>query len=199
MSKDEPTIEELALFGWAPGNYMFTCRDCPEKVPGPEANNAMATGAKRSYRCREHATAQWQRIQNKDDLIIQLESWPPIPSSPIETSQLMHEAASEIRMLRAAVYFIGNERISSLIRYNSEQVVKRRVLMAKVKLLTKALTGAARQFRYYATEHRKKAEAATDSTIQLAAFNKAHTNDTWADMMEVAANFELDPSEMGKP
>lgn len=42
--------EELRPFGWAPGGYTIACSKCPGgKAP------LERWGAKRSWRCREHA------------------------------------------------------------------------------------------------------------------------------------------------
>lgn len=46
--------DDLRPWGWAEGHYWINCNDCPEET----RFNGM--GAKRSYRCKEHAIAAWR-------------------------------------------------------------------------------------------------------------------------------------------
>jgi hypothetical protein len=48
---------DLRPYGWAPGGYMLRCSDCPDDLPFKD----MPTGAKRSWRCEEHARAKFER------------------------------------------------------------------------------------------------------------------------------------------
>jgi hypothetical protein len=45
------TDEQLQAFGWAPGGYTIRCSDCPST----NTLSLESMGAKRSWRCREHA------------------------------------------------------------------------------------------------------------------------------------------------
>lgn len=84
-----------------------------------------------------------------------------------------------------------DERVTNLIRYNSEQVIKRRELKAHLDVALEALLNASLQFRFYALEHRKKGTAEADA--------KAKVNDDMAHTLEQAIIWEPVPGIMGKP
>lgn len=48
------TLED---FGWAPGHYTIPCASCPDE----ERLNFERLGAKRSWRCKEHAQEAMDR------------------------------------------------------------------------------------------------------------------------------------------
>ena len=82
-------------------------------------------------------------------------------------------------------------RIADLLRYNSEQVVKRRVLKARLNVALAALQSAREWFRDYARQHRAK--GTEDAQY------KAHTNDHRADEMDRAMTVEIHPEDYGRP
>ncbi len=50
-----PAPEDLRPWGYAPGNYVFKCQNCP---PDLSMHDRMSKrGDKRAWRCREHAIA----------------------------------------------------------------------------------------------------------------------------------------------
>lgn len=82
-------------------------------------------------------------------------------------------------------------RVTELIRYNSEQVVKCRVLKAHLDVCVEALVKASSWFREYGRNHRLKGTKESDA--------KAFTNDVRANLLDNAVTWEIDPSEMGRP
>lgn len=84
-----------------------------------------------------------------------------------------------------------DERITDLIRYNSTEVVRRRVLAAKLRVAYGALLKAGETFRRYGKLHREKQTVDGDT--------KAQANDQMADIMEQAIVWDIDPAELGRP
>lgn len=84
-----------------------------------------------------------------------------------------------------------DERIASLIRYNSEQVILRRETQARLLNAYEALKAARSQFLDYARQHRAKGTPEAHA--------KAEVNMAMADMMNEALSFHLEPGSMGKP
>jgi NTP pyrophosphatase (non-canonical NTP hydrolase) len=87
--------------------------------------------------------------------------------------------------------FTPEGRITGLIRYNSEQVIRRRVLQAKLDVALLALQRARDAFREYARLHRGK--DTMDGSL------KALRNDEHADAMDAAMTFDPDPADYGRP
>lgn len=87
--------------------------------------------------------------------------------------------------------FTPEGRITGLIRYNSEQVIRRRVLEAKLRAAMKALQLARDTFREYARLHRAK--DTIDGSL------KALRNDEMADACDFAMTVEVEPSDYGTP
>lgn len=85
----------------------------------------------------------------------------------------------------------NDKRISNLIRYNSEQVIKRRELQAHLDVCLKALQVARHQFTDYARQHRTKGTQDGDA--------KADINDAMASMIDEAMVWQSEPGSMGKP
>jgi len=52
------TTEDLRGGGWAPGHYTITCIDCKDRDP-----HTPPLGAKRSFRCQQHAEVALERIR----------------------------------------------------------------------------------------------------------------------------------------
>ena len=46
--------DDLRPWGWADGHYWINCCDCPDNT------KFNGVGAKRSYRCKDHAIAAWR-------------------------------------------------------------------------------------------------------------------------------------------
>ena len=84
-----------------------------------------------------------------------------------------------------------DKRVAGLIRYNSEQVILRRVINAKLQHLLAAVGPAARVFRNYGVIHRQKGTKEGDE--------KARANDLQADILEAAMIFEPNPEDFGRP
>lgn len=81
--------------------------------------------------------------------------------------------------------------IGDLIRYNSEQVILRRVVQAQLRVALGALQKAATTFRDYARLHRAK--DTVDGSV------KALRNDEMATLCEEAMIFEPNPDDYGRP
>lgn len=190
MSEENPN-EALHLFGWAPGNYVITCRDCPPAYIG----NA-PTGEKKSYRCRDHATralAKWAKFLHEDN------------------QRLIEE--------RTALKEAHDKRVTELIRYNSEQVIRRREINAHRMQLIGWVLKAAKQLHFYALNHREKAvnfgvtaseyediarSGSSPKSIEYRekeadSFSKSRVNDDLAQEGEEALIWEPDPGNMGRP
>lgn len=104
-----------------------------------------------------------------------------------------HSVLVPVHLLERCVERLKSKdaRITELIRYNSEQVVARRVLKAHLDVCLTALQKAAAKFRFYGSNHRQKGTPEADE--------KAQTNDLMATEMEAAMLWQIDPSEMGRP
>jgi hypothetical protein len=82
-------------------------------------------------------------------------------------------------------------RVTELLRYNSEQVIQRRVANAKLRIALKALQICRDTLRDYARQHRAK--DTVDGSV------KALKNDTIADMCDEAMNPDINPQDYGRP
>lgn len=83
-----------------------------------------------------------------------------------------------------------NDRISSLIRYNSQEVIRRRVAEARLRVALTALQKARDTFTEYGALHRAK--DTVDGSM------KALRNDTLAGEMDEAMTFDPDPADYGR-
>jgi hypothetical protein len=131
--------------------------------------------------------------------------WKPGPISILEdpdedrrkrVNELMNSAD-----LGNALYKLleGHEkRVAGLIRYNSEQVILRRVINAKLKHLLVVVGPAARVFRTYAQHHRNKVNSRTPKGQITETMERARINDLQADILEAAMIFEPNPEDYGR-
>lgn len=94
------------------------------------------------------------------------------------------------RIALREVLSIPGERVASLIRYNSQQVIRRRVAEARLRVAYTALQKARDTFTEYGALHRAK------DTVEASL--KALRNDTLASEMDAAMTFDPDPSDYGR-
>lgn len=172
-TQEQLNNEFLVGYGYAPGNYMGTCR---------YGDHTMQDVDKRAICCREHAIQQLhQRF-----LIID------------NDNRQMHELIQN----QQRVY---GQKISELMRYNSEQVVRRREINAhRLKLLAFVIK-ARDVFNKYARNHQEKADAmdAEHQTMHDDAYmdrmTKAQTNNILSCEADEALIWESEPGAMGRP
>jgi hypothetical protein len=195
-SHKQPTDEDLKPFGWAPGDYFVACINCPTNMQMKNGG-----GAKRSYRCKHHATHYWLEANKDDPLIRMLTVWPFLDAEHenMTATEIMRQAAAKLQVYRTAVFSEGNARVGELIKANSVEVVRYRVANAHRKVLLQAVQKAATQFRYYAKSHRNKVAIMTDPKAIEDTLAKAEVNDQFATEMEAAFTWEIDPNLMGRP
>ncbi len=90
----------------------------------------------------------------------------------------------------ARVFKHHDQRVEDLIRACSEQVIRRRVLKAKLDFCLALLIKLRGVLRGYAQNHRDK------HTLEAA--QKAETNDQLADEIDAAFCYDPDPADYGK-
>lgn len=175
----QPADEDLKPFGWAPGGYAINCIECPKNVRGMAMQNG--GGDKRSLRCKKHATEAWRRGPIQIDYSRE-ERYVEIADRILHS---VHPAVDLVRIFKA-----HDVRVEELIRYNSEEVIKRRVLKAKLDFCLTLMTKLRDVLRRYARNHRNK------NTLEAA--QKAEVNDQLADEIDAAFCYDPDPSDYGK-
>jgi hypothetical protein len=192
QSLDQAVAAALIRFGWAPGDYSFTCRDCPLDL----SVDNLRCGNKHSIRCKEHAIYQLHQhylIAENDN--------------------------RELRKLLEKQTLEHDKRVEELIRANGREVVRRREINAHRMKLLEYVTKARDQFRFYARQHREKIptfeldltlyDIERDPSLQgdvdringliEATQEKARVNDQIADAADEAILWECEPGAMGKP
>lgn len=201
----EPTDEQLREFGWAPGGYTVRCIDCDPHIKMGENG----CGAKRSLRCKAHAIAAFHKPPPSVRPISE-----PGPISILSGPQLKLEQRHadfaekfrrgiggkydrDVESVAWALYQYEHDitvkhyaHVTELIRACSTEVIKRRVLKAKLDYCLTLLDKLRTVLRRYARHHRDK------HTLEAA--QKAEVNDQLADEIDAAFCYDPDPADYGK-
>jgi uncharacterized protein YdaT len=168
-SLEQAVTGVLKGFGWAPGNYMFQCHDCP---PGKHAE-----GDKRAFRCKDHAILRLHQA---------------LLASIKETNETNDDLAElrEVHAKRVSELIRAN---SEQVVRRREINAHRMVLLAYVSKARDKFRFYGRQHRD------KIVHQDLSQELIAATLAKAEVNDQMADEGDAAILFEVEPGAMGRP